>query len=690
MFIVRDGKPKGCIVVGQEATEAEHFAAGELRKYIFKITGVSIPILTEIEAEKIQGTKIVCGRTKSSDNYLSEKGNYLQNLSKDGFLLQSFKDVLILKGRRGRGTIYAIYTFLEAKGCRFFEPGSLGEVIPHLRNIEIGGFNEIQNPTFSYREINRACYRETDIIYETEVLDWALKNKLNTIMLVPFHMWDRYLPLISLFPALLREIKRRDLIAGVGGHCMLHALLLPAEYQKPGITLKNNEHYKELYKKMRKQHPDWVKSPMEFADPCLSNKEVVEHLTRMTVLFLENHPAVQLIRFMCEDGFGPKAYCNCPKCGFDLNNPTHLEDVYLQAIGKIAQAVLEFDPKRKIGYTFLSSFGSRPYMGKTKADDLPENMVYYTCLEGQHYIRPIENDKSKFSNPVRITYQGLVEQADNFVKGSGRKFILKEMHGSGYYAGLSRNAPHIIYENTQYYYRCFKETYIGSMVFANLENQNRVLGWHSFGLNFYTYYRLAWDINVDIEKMLKDFFIKYFGASAEFMEEFYKIIEKDATHLIFGAFRHCRRWHGLDSEHSELDELLTSEEKLAFYEHCMETVLKGERLLQEAEAVAEKNHEPSVIFDRLKIEGIAYRYLRDRLSAYLHMYRAGYFYRRSLGIENKETSQLLEKAKGELEKAEVLCNEMRLAGIWGYQQLESIFEMLRLQRSLVDRGYSHE
>ena len=150
------------IIRGQQAAEAEVFAAEELAAYLQKITGKAYPIRTDDTAEA--EAEIVVGRTGRSGTPSAE------GLGDDGFILRSAGKKLYLTGGGLRGTLYAVYELLEAYlGCRFYS--SDFEKIPQRDTIVLEPIDDRQVPVFTVRNNFWADYIQNP--------GFAAKRKMN-------------------------------------------------------------------------------------------------------------------------------------------------------------------------------------------------------------------------------------------------------------------------------------------------------------------------------------------------------------------------------------------------------------------------------------------------------------------------------------------------------------------------------
>jgi hypothetical protein len=123
-------------------------AAGELQKYLEKISGVSLPIISD-DREPL-AHEIIIG--KSSRLEQSRVKAAFKEFESDGFIILSKKEQLFIIGGSPKGTLNGVYTFLEDYlGCRFYSPDVM--FIPKLDRIALPAIKDRQVPVFTFREI---------------------------------------------------------------------------------------------------------------------------------------------------------------------------------------------------------------------------------------------------------------------------------------------------------------------------------------------------------------------------------------------------------------------------------------------------------------------------------------------------------------------------------------------------------
>ena len=150
--IVKDGTSDYIILIGDSANEAEKHAAAELSSYIAQISGVEIPVYNErfINNADTSMKIISVGNTALKKNRLNYDNVDFNN---DGFVIKTVDNTLfIFGGESKRGTIYAVYEYLETCcGCRFFMPEV--EKVPKAKNVYLPVIDMIEIPTFGLREV---------------------------------------------------------------------------------------------------------------------------------------------------------------------------------------------------------------------------------------------------------------------------------------------------------------------------------------------------------------------------------------------------------------------------------------------------------------------------------------------------------------------------------------------------------
>lgn len=260
-----DGKTEYIITIAKDATLPEQTAAKELQTYLKEVTGAFFPTFSE-DASAPESKQIVVGQSLGFQKAMPEVN--LASLKSDGIVIKTVGNNLYLAGGRPRGTLYAVYTFLEdIVGCRWWT--SKESFVPKQATLNIPKLNKIYIPKLQYRE---AFYR--DVINNP---NFAVRLKCNGhFEKIPLEYGSHY---------------------QIAGFVHTFNKLLPPE-------------------KYFKEHPEWYseiegKRAAEHAQLCLTNEEMRPELTRQALNWLRDNPNAGIISISQNDWGGR---CECSKC----------------------------------------------------------------------------------------------------------------------------------------------------------------------------------------------------------------------------------------------------------------------------------------------------------------------------------------------------------------------------------------
>lgn len=157
VMLVSRGKSSHVILVAEESSDSERFAAEELQRYLERMSGCRIPVVSELEAPK-EGPWICVGVSAKVRELLPEFE--VSTLKEEGIRIKTVGSSVMLLGSRERGTLYAVYSFLERLGVRFFAPHA--EKVPHAETIRVPEIDGIHLPSFRYRLVTYPDYLRPD------------------------------------------------------------------------------------------------------------------------------------------------------------------------------------------------------------------------------------------------------------------------------------------------------------------------------------------------------------------------------------------------------------------------------------------------------------------------------------------------------------------------------------------------
>ncbi|MFC1454413.1 DUF4838 domain-containing protein, partial [Verrucomicrobiota bacterium] len=167
LMLAKEGETSYTVVQSDHATEPEKYAVQELTNFLSRVTGASFPVVVESKLSgKTRG--IYVGWTE----YVARNGIEASKLGEEEWIIRTVGNNLILTGGRPRGTMYAVYEFLERQiGCHWLDRNT--EVIPVMPTLKLGKLDIRGKPWFWRRHIHTAFRYRAGRGYE-----FLLRNKM--------------------------------------------------------------------------------------------------------------------------------------------------------------------------------------------------------------------------------------------------------------------------------------------------------------------------------------------------------------------------------------------------------------------------------------------------------------------------------------------------------------------------------
>lgn len=261
MKLADRGRAEARVVVAFDASETERFAAQELALFLHIVTGATFPV---VEDPGQAGGRLLVGlsaaRTAAPD--LAGSG-----LAPEEIVVRSAGGDLVLAGGSPRGTLYAVYTFLEdVVGCRWWT--GTASRMPWKPSLSVADASIRFKPPLEYRE--PYWYVAFDEV-------WAARNKANGTR--------------------------------AGGDALRGGRQVYEGFVHTFYSLIPPEKYFA-------SHPEWFseidgKRTFENAQLCLTNEEMRRELVKNLKERLRAHPEATIASVSQNDCFGN---CTCPKC----------------------------------------------------------------------------------------------------------------------------------------------------------------------------------------------------------------------------------------------------------------------------------------------------------------------------------------------------------------------------------------
>jgi hypothetical protein len=298
--LFENGKTEYSIIVGNNASESEKWAAAELQHWLMEISGATFPIKSD--KETTNGKEIIVGYNSRSANLLSKE--FKKPADNDEALhYQNVGSSVLLWGGKERGTMYAVFSFLENElGCRWYTPSVT--VIPEREKYSFRFLNRYESPTLQVRN---------DFYFEAFNPVWAARNKMN---------------------GTLGFNKTTPQPGGTENYWSVHTfypLMPPAEFYD-----KHPEYYSLFDGKRIHDH----------AQLCLTNPDVLKIITERIKKQMRENPEYLIYDVSQNDWRNP---CQCDKCQAIAKKEGSESGPVIWFVNQVAELVEKEFPHKFIG-----------------------------------------------------------------------------------------------------------------------------------------------------------------------------------------------------------------------------------------------------------------------------------------------------------------------------------------------------
>jgi hypothetical protein len=472
-----DGKSDYAIVLPGEATPVERTAAGELQAYLAEITGATLPIITESEAAQT-AARIVLGDSPLTRKLLPAVDP--ASLAPDGIVIRTVGRDLVLVGHPRRGTLYAVYTFLEdTLGVRWWTqtetriPKRPTLAIPPL---DVAYAPKVIDRATRYLELSDGCFTDHSLVTEDEqramgIFSARLRLNGHDHYSIP----DEY-------------GGPNGLIGWVHTFYQINGLLPPAKYFD-----KHPEWYSLINGERRKEH----------SQLCLTNDQMREEMVRVVNERIRANPGATMISISQNDW---KGNCECEKCtALDEHEGTPAGSL-IHFINKVAEEVEKEHP-----------------------GILVETLAYQYTRKPPKHVRPRHNVLIRLCSIECSFSETLAEGKDDANVAfrqdlEGWRAMSSQLYIWDYVTNFSNYfAPHpnfhVLAANLRYFVDCGA---IG--IFEQGDSGCRVGDF--VRLRAWYLAHLLWDPGADEKRLLHEFMDGYYGAAAPHLIQYIELISE--------------------------------------------------------------------------------------------------------------------------------------------------------------------
>ena len=475
------------IVVPPGADEVTTFAAGELGRYLVKIVGCRADVVADGKTE-IGSPQIHVGATAVASRLAAEAA---ADLPDDGFVIRTVPSVsgqdecrLVIVGSNRRGTLYGVYSLLEDHlGCRWFEPGEEGEFVPTLDSVDLSGINCKESPSLPHRCLRiRHVYEGAGLC---DYIDWQAKQRMN------------YLYWHGSYREYADRRKTTEPFHENRGR------LLSFVAQR-GFIVDNSSHSFERF------------CPEGRVD--MSSKECEDTMLAEILDHLQRNPFIDYLGLWLGDGWGGFADTGPESCTLDYpdtrlitldldwratTDKVSITNSYVDFVNRTERRVQQVHPN--VSLTLIAY--NRSLLAPDKVKCSPGQQVHVGFRRSYSY---------GFGDPASNWNSLQAKELDRWLAACDH-VVFFEYYQTGNLGSVGRPFPRTIAQDLKY----LKQ--VGA---AGTASQSRSDLFRSLGPNYYTYAKCSWNVDLDVESVLSDYYRAAYGPAAGTVKELFDIWEQ--------------------------------------------------------------------------------------------------------------------------------------------------------------------
>ncbi len=316
------GQTDYAIVVGDQASESERWAAQELQRWLKEVSGAQFPIRSS--AETTSDHVIVVGFNPRAKALLGAAVNE-PAAADESFTYRNAGASLLIYGGKQRGTMYGVMSFLEREfGCRWYTPRV--SLAPQRERYSFDALHHTEAPGVRVRN---------DFYFEAFDPTWAARNRMNGAM------------------------NHRQQPGGVESYWGVHTFY---QFMPPEEFFSTHPEYFSLIDGKR----TWDRAQL-----CLTNPDVLRIITERLRKTMREHPEYLIYCVSQNDWLNP---CQCDQCQAIAQREGGEAGPIIWFVNQVAAAVEKEFPNKYIG-TLAYQYTRKP----AKTERPRANVVVRLC-----------------------------------------------------------------------------------------------------------------------------------------------------------------------------------------------------------------------------------------------------------------------------------------------------------------------
>jgi hypothetical protein len=301
------GKTDYAIVVAEDASESEKWAANELQHWLKEVSGAEFSIRADTDSRG--GPQIVVGFNRRARALLGSTTKAPED-GDESFIYKNIGPSIVIWGGKQRGTMYGVMTFLERElGCRWYTPRV--SVVPKKDRYAFDYLRHSESPGIRVRN---------DFYYEAFEPIWAARQKVNGAM------------------------GYREQVGGVEGYWAVHTFY---QFMPPSEFFAEHPEYYSLINGKRVH---------DRAQLCVTNPDVLRIVTERLKQVMRDNPGNLIYSVSQNDWRNP---CQCDKCAAIVEKEGSESGPIIWFVNRVAQQIEDEFPDKFVG-TLAYSYTRKP------------------------------------------------------------------------------------------------------------------------------------------------------------------------------------------------------------------------------------------------------------------------------------------------------------------------------------------
>lgn len=482
--LVEDGRPMAVLVLPDQPMDQEAAAAKELNVYFKKMSGADVPIVSPKDAAAGK-TRVLIGRACPPEVMQAIRA---KSDNPDALALFAGNNQVALTGlltdedaaseRKAKADEAALVAARRKKPSRETEPTPKGGV------------------SFATAEL-----------LEQLGVRWFMPGDLGTVVpdLKTIRIADQQTIQVPTFRS--RQLQAASATGSTIGpiwenHMRIGGLRFPSSHGAPGL---------EPNGQIFTAHPEYgslVNGKRSAKQLCISNPDVIAEVVKAVKAHFRANPDSPWVGMGANDGRG---FCECPNCkaldGGDYDPFGHFEsmtDRYVWFFNQVLKGIEDEFPNKQIAFYAYSVYNRPPV--KVKPDKRIVPAVALITLCRFHGIETPSCPEKDYEKWVISEWCKLVPQ----------------VYWRGYWFNLADpGLPYFFTERVRKEIPAFDQA--GLVGIRSECPQN----WAGGGVpSLYIACKLMWNDKADVDALLTDFYVKFFGPAAAPMQRYIEAVEQ--------------------------------------------------------------------------------------------------------------------------------------------------------------------